>query len=98
MGCGDACPAVPGKRHEDWRVPDPARKGIDGFRRADVEIHDLRTPLRGRLRRRTTPTRRLPMRYVFVIYEAPADVAGRGEPSIEPYIAAWRAYYKAMVA
>jgi arsenate reductase (thioredoxin) len=27
MGCGDACPIYPGKRYEDWEVPDPA--GLD---------------------------------------------------------------------
>jgi protein-tyrosine-phosphatase len=27
MGCGDACPIYPGKRYEDWDVPDPA--GLD---------------------------------------------------------------------
>jgi protein-tyrosine-phosphatase len=24
MGCGDECPAVPGRRFEDWKVADPA--------------------------------------------------------------------------
>jgi arsenate reductase len=24
MGCGDACPFYPGKRYEDWELPDPA--------------------------------------------------------------------------
>lgn len=24
MGCGDACPVVPGKQYQDWDVPDPA--------------------------------------------------------------------------
>ncbi|MGD9570491.1 MAG: arsenate reductase ArsC [Thermoleophilia bacterium] len=24
MGCGDACPLYPGKRYEDWELPDPA--------------------------------------------------------------------------
>ena len=24
MGCGDACPVYPGKRYEDWDLPDPA--------------------------------------------------------------------------
>jgi protein-tyrosine-phosphatase len=24
MGCGDACPIYPGKRYQDWEVPDPA--------------------------------------------------------------------------
>ena len=27
MGCGDACPIYPGKRYEDWELPDPA--GLD---------------------------------------------------------------------
>jgi protein-tyrosine-phosphatase len=27
MGCGDACPIFPGKRYEDWDLPDPA--GLD---------------------------------------------------------------------
>jgi protein-tyrosine-phosphatase len=27
MGCGDACPIFPGKRYEDWELPDPA--GLD---------------------------------------------------------------------
>ena len=27
MGCGDACPIYPGKRYEDWDLPDPA--GLD---------------------------------------------------------------------
>ncbi len=28
MGCGDACPIFPGKRYEDWPVPDPAGQPI----------------------------------------------------------------------
>src|SRR5213078_631992 len=24
MGCGDACPVIPGKRYVDWDLPDPA--------------------------------------------------------------------------
>jgi arsenate reductase len=27
VGCGDACPIYPGKRYEDWELPDPA--GLD---------------------------------------------------------------------
>ena len=23
MGCGDACPVIPGKRYLDWELPDP---------------------------------------------------------------------------
>lgn len=32
MGCGDACPFFPGKRYEDWKLDDPAGKGIDAVR------------------------------------------------------------------
>ena len=32
MGCGDACPLVPGKRYEDWDVTDPDAKPIDEVR------------------------------------------------------------------
>ena len=28
MGCGDACPVVPGTRYLDWDLPDPAGKPI----------------------------------------------------------------------
>lgn len=32
MGCGDACPFMPGKRYEDWKLDDPAGQGIDAVR------------------------------------------------------------------
>jgi protein-tyrosine-phosphatase len=32
MGCGDACPIYPGKRYEDWDLPDPAGLSIDAIR------------------------------------------------------------------
>ena len=32
MGCGDACPVFPGKRYEDWQLPDPAGQGLDAVR------------------------------------------------------------------
>ncbi|BFU42001.1 arsenate reductase ArsC [Krasilnikovia sp. MM14-A1004] len=32
MGCGDACPYFPGKRYEDWKLDDPAGKGLDAVR------------------------------------------------------------------
>jgi arsenate reductase (thioredoxin) len=38
MGCGDACPVYPGKRYEDWDVPDPAGREIDFVRRVRDEI------------------------------------------------------------
>lgn len=32
MGCGDACPIYPGKRYEDWDIPDPSEQPIDVVR------------------------------------------------------------------
>lgn len=39
MGCGDACPVLPGKRYLDWDLEDPAGKGVDSVRpiRDDIE-------------------------------------------------------------
>ena len=39
MGCGDACPIFPGKRYEEWIVPDPAGESLDAVRpiRDDIE-------------------------------------------------------------
>ena len=39
MGCGDACPIFPGKRYEEWVLPDPAGQSVDGVRpiRDDIE-------------------------------------------------------------
>ena len=38
MGCGDACPYYPGKRYEDWKLDDPAGKGIEPVRVIRDEI------------------------------------------------------------
>ncbi|NJP25376.1 arsenate reductase ArsC [Microbispora hainanensis] len=40
MGCGDACPILPGKRYEDWKLDDPAGQGIDAVRVIRNEIYD----------------------------------------------------------
>jgi arsenate reductase (thioredoxin) len=32
MGCGDACPFYPGKRYEDWDLPDPAGLDLEAVR------------------------------------------------------------------
>jgi arsenate reductase len=39
MGCGDACPYVPGTRYVDWELPDPAGKPLEAVRalRDDIE-------------------------------------------------------------
>jgi len=38
------------------------------------------------------------MQYVVLIYESPKDFESRGSGESHPYIAAWRAYHKALVA
>lgn len=38
MGCGDACPVVPGKRYIDWELPDPHGAGIERVRAIRDEI------------------------------------------------------------
>jgi arsenate reductase len=38
MGCGDACPWVPAKRHVDWDIPDPKDMDPDGFRAVRDQI------------------------------------------------------------
>jgi arsenate reductase (thioredoxin) len=41
MGCGDECPYVPGKRYEDWDLPDPSWLPVEEVR-----------PIRDEIRRR----------------------------------------------
>ena len=41
MGCGDACPVLPGRRYLDWDLADPAGRGIEAVR-----------PIRDAIRRR----------------------------------------------
>lgn len=38
MGCGDACPVVPGRRYEDWQLDDPAGGSLDTVRSIRDEI------------------------------------------------------------
>jgi protein-tyrosine-phosphatase len=38
MGCGDACPYIPGKRYLDWDLPDPKGRPIEDVRRLRDEI------------------------------------------------------------
>jgi hypothetical protein len=41
MGCGDACPLLPGRRYLDWDIADPMGQDLDTVRaiRDDVEAH-----------------------------------------------------------
>jgi arsenate reductase (thioredoxin) len=38
MGCGDACPYIPGKRYIDWNLPDPKGRPIEDVRRLRDDI------------------------------------------------------------
>jgi len=38
MGCGDACPFIPGKRYVDWALDDPAGRSIEETQRIRDEI------------------------------------------------------------
>jgi arsenate reductase (thioredoxin) len=38
MGCGEACPAVPGLRRDDWPLPDPKGQPIERVRQIRDEI------------------------------------------------------------
>ncbi len=42
MGCGDACPYIPGKRYIDWDLPDPNGRPI-------VEVRDIRDDIAQRV-------------------------------------------------
>ena len=38
MGCGDACPVIPGVRYLDWALPDPKGQPIEEVRRIRDDI------------------------------------------------------------
>jgi len=44
MGCGDACPYVPGTRYIDWELPDPKGRPLD-------EVRATRDDIAGRVQR-----------------------------------------------
>jgi arsenate reductase len=47
MGCGDACPFIPGKRYVDWDLADPAARPLDEVRaiRDEIERRVAELPL-----------------------------------------------------
>jgi arsenate reductase (thioredoxin) len=47
MGCGDACPILPGKEYVDWNLPDPAGLCLEEVRelRAVIEHRVASLPL-----------------------------------------------------
>jgi RimJ/RimL family protein N-acetyltransferase len=44
MGCGDACPYIPGKRYLDWDLPDPKGRPLE-------DVRAIRDEIRGRIER-----------------------------------------------
>jgi arsenate reductase (thioredoxin) len=38
MGCGDACPYIPGKRYIDWDLPDPKGRPVEEVRALREDI------------------------------------------------------------
>jgi arsenate reductase len=49
MGCGDACPYVPGKRYVDWPLTDPKGLPLEQVRPIRDEIKSLVEGLLGQL-------------------------------------------------
>ncbi len=49
MGCGDACPVIPGKRYLDWELTDPAGGSMELVRSVRDEIEGLVDGLLGEL-------------------------------------------------
>ena len=45
MGCGDACPVIPGKKYLDWELQDPAGQNLEIVRairdEIDRRVHEL---------------------------------------------------------
>ena len=41
MGCGDACPVLPGKRYLDWNLQDPAGMPVEVVRQIRDKIAGL---------------------------------------------------------
>ena len=50
MGCGDSCPVLPGRRYEDWTLPDPAGQSVESVRPIRDEIERRVVALLGQLR------------------------------------------------
>jgi arsenate reductase len=49
MGCGDACPYIPGKRYVDWDLPDPKGRPLEEVRALRDEIDRRVSDLLGEL-------------------------------------------------
>jgi len=49
MGCGDACPYIPGKQYIDWELPDPKGLQVDQVRAIRDDISQKVTALAAEL-------------------------------------------------
>ena len=41
MGCGDACPDIPGQRYVDWQLEDPGGQSLERLRAIRDQIGRL---------------------------------------------------------
>jgi arsenate reductase (thioredoxin) len=55
MGCGDACPFIPGKRYIDWELPDPKGRPVEEVRQTRDDIARRVQDLVAELDRAVTP-------------------------------------------
>jgi protein-tyrosine-phosphatase len=59
MGCGDMCPVLPGRRYEEWLLPDPAGQSLEAVRpirdEIDQRVRTLLAELGVGVRGRVTP-------------------------------------------
>jgi arsenate reductase len=46
MGCGDACPVIPGKDYVEWKLPDPVGMCLEEVRELRAVIEDRVSRLR----------------------------------------------------
>jgi arsenate reductase len=49
MGCGDACPYIPGKSYIEWNLPDPKQRPLEEVRATRDDIQRRVTTLAAEL-------------------------------------------------
>ncbi len=54
IGCCDSCPIHPGRRYEDWELPDPAHQPLETVREIRDQIHARGKTLVDSLKKETT--------------------------------------------
>ena len=60
MGCGDACPYIPGREYLDWDLPDPKGRPLEEVRALRDDIAARVAALVGRLDSRAGPAEASP--------------------------------------